>query len=71
MKVKIHKDCGGRIVKGRCRKCGQKWGFVGSRTSREIKLVNIEPEPTEKLFSAREYRKRIRDGKDIPGGGKD
>ena len=71
MKVKIHKDCGGKIVKGRCRKCGQTFGRLGSRFSREIKTVNVEPEPAEKSFSAREYRKRIRDGRDIPSGGKD
>jgi hypothetical protein len=73
MKVRVHKDCGGKIVRGRCRKCGQSFGKLSGMFSREIKTVNIEPPipESEKPFSARAYRDRIRNGKDIPRGGKD
>lgn len=72
MKIRVHKGCGGRIVKGKCRKCGEPFSKLGLWFGRDVRRTVIDDTPKkEEQFSAREYRRRIRDGKDIPRGGKD
>lgn len=58
--MSIHSKCGGKIVNRICQKCGQKWGKIGYLVSQ-----SIEPDGPKK-FDPKEYRKRIRDGRDIP-----
>jgi hypothetical protein len=58
MGKKIHRKCGGTIKSGKCTKCGKTWGIVGRMFSGEI-------EDKREGFDEREYRKRIKDGRDI------
>lgn len=58
--TEIHKGCGGEIVKRVCNKCGAKWNPVKYIFTNKIEI----PEP--KGFDPQEYRKRIRQGKDLP-----
>jgi len=57
---RLHKDCGGLIVKRKCDKCGKTWSRVSYFSSNEIE------DKKEPRFNPEEYRKRIRDRRDLP-----
>lgn len=58
MSKKIHKGCGGVIEDGKCQKCGKVWGKFE-------KLIGKGIEEKEEKFDPKEYRRRIREGRDI------
>jgi len=66
MVVRVHKDCGGTIKKGKCQKCGEKFGKV----RRMFRMGITSPQSRSEEFDPEEYRMRIRQGRDIPYGGK-
>jgi len=53
-----HKGCGGIIKKRKCDKCGKTWGRLGS-------LVSGDIENFKQGFDPEEYRKRIREHRDL------
>ena len=59
MKKLIHKGCGGTIKKRKCTKCGKTWGRIGY-----VLTGNIESKKVR--FDEEAYRRRIKEGKDIP-----
>ena len=59
MKKLIHKGCGGTIKKRKCAKCGKTWGIVGSILTGSIESKEVK-------FDEEAYRRRIKEGKDIP-----
>lgn len=53
-----HKGCGGEIRNRKCSRCGKKFGRVGYLVSGAV-----VKEPVR--FDAKEYRRRIREGRDL------
>jgi len=53
-----HKNCGGTIEKRKCAKCGKTWGKLGS-------LISGDIENFKQKFDPEEYRKRIREHRDL------
>jgi len=58
VKEKIHKGCGGFIKDKKCSKCGKTWSKVGGFFEVGIEERNVK-------FNEAEYKKRIRQGRDI------
>ncbi len=57
---RVHKGCGGTVSNRKCSKCSKVWGRVSYYTASDIidkKVSNFDPD---------EYRKRIRERRDIP-----
>jgi len=57
-KLRYHKNCGGVIRNNRCTRCGKTWSkikgfFAGDVEEREVR------------FNEREYKRRIREGRDL------
>ena len=57
---RTHKNCGGTVSNRKCLKCGKTWSRVGYYTASDIE------EKQTKRFDPDEYRRRIREGRDIP-----
>jgi len=58
---RFHKGCGGEIIRRKCKKCEKVWGRVGYYLASDI-----EDRPNDKRFDPKDYRKRIREGRDLP-----
>jgi uncharacterized OB-fold protein len=56
---RTHKGCGGVILNSRCSKCGKVWGPLKWYFAKDI-------DDQEEKFDPKEYRKRIREGRDLP-----
>jgi len=56
--MRIHKGCGGEVRNRRCLKCGKKWGLAGYLIASDIAEKEVK-------FDEKEYKKRIREGRDI------
>lgn len=54
-----HKGCGGVIKDKKCLKCGKVWGRVKWYLASDI-------EEKSDRFDPDDYRKRIREGRDLP-----
>jgi len=57
--VRIHKVCGGHIIDRKCLRCGRKFGLIKFFTTSEIL-------DRKSKFDPKDYRKRIREGRDLP-----
>jgi len=58
----IHKNCGGEVKNKICLKCQKSWGALGYLFTTEVQKVESEE---NFRFDKEEYKKRIREGKDI------
>jgi len=56
--MKVHKGCGGEIKNRKCAKCGKTWSRLGYLLTGEVAKKGAG-------FDEREYKKRIREGRDI------
>jgi len=56
--MKVHKGCGGEVKNRKCLKCGKKWGLASYLVTGEIVEKGVK-------FDEKEYKKRIREGRDI------
>ena len=56
---RTHRNCGGKIVNRKCQKCGKKFGLIKYFVTKDI-IDKVDK------FDPGEYRKRIREGRDIP-----
>lgn len=57
--MKIHDKCGGEVRKRKCLKCGKTW-------SRARYWMTSEVSEKEVKFDEAEYKKRIRERRDLP-----
>ena len=57
---RTHKGCGGEVRGRKCLKCGKVWGLASYFVASDI------VEKSKGKFDPQEYRKRIRERRDIP-----
>ncbi len=57
--VDVHRGCGGRIANRKCQRCGKTWSKLKYPFSRDVETKELK-------FDEKAYRKRIREGRDIP-----
>ena len=60
MSKEIHLGCGGEVRNRICLKCNKVWGSIGYVFTKDIQIVE---ESTK--FDKEDYKKRIREGRDI------
>lgn len=58
MLKKIHKGCGGEVKDRKCLKCGKVWSKFKYFLASDI-------EEKQEKFDEKEYKKRIKEGRDI------
>ena len=54
-----HKNCGGEVKDRKCSRCGKVWSRVKYYLASDIEERQVR-------FDEEEYRKRIREGRDLP-----
>jgi len=59
MSKEIHIGCGGTIENRTCSKCGKQWGKMQWVFTKDILIVD------NRGFDKAEYKRRIREGRDI------
>lgn len=59
MLKRIHRGCGGEVKNRKCLKCGKIWSRVKYYLASDIEEKQVS-------FDEGAYRKRIRNGRDIP-----
>jgi len=59
MLKRYHKGCGGEVKNRKCLKCSKTWSRVKYYLASDIEEKQVR-------FDEEEYRKRIREGRDIP-----
>jgi hypothetical protein len=57
--VDVHRHCGGRIVNRKCQKCGKTWSRLKYPFAQDVETKQLK-------FDEKAYRRRIREGRDIP-----
>jgi len=57
---RYHKNCSGEIINRKCQKCGKVFKIISYYLTKEIE------DKQELRFDPEQYRKRIRDRRDLP-----
>ena len=60
MSKEIHIGCGGEVKNKVCLKCGKSWKTLNYLFTKDIQIVE-----DKKAFDKEDYKKRIREGRDI------